>query len=126
MEIHFVHSNENGDFLVVAVFVEKSNVINPSLAILEHFIPKEVDTEIVEHSRMDLNLILPSTKNFIHYEGSLTTPPCSEGVKWILLEDPIQAAEWQLEMIHEIIKEDNRPIQKTGDRHVYLSTGTGF
>ena len=59
------------------------------------------------------------TNNYFHYAGSLTTPPCSEGVKWIVLKQPITASREQLGFVQKLLGgTNNRPIQPLDGRMI--------
>ena len=56
--------------------------------------------------------LLPPTRDYFTYGGSLTTPPCSEGVRWIVLKTPIEASAEQIAIFKERVGEfTNRPVQ---------------
>ena len=68
---------------------------------------------------IDLNELLPKDRNYYTYMGSLTTPPCSEGVNWVVMEAPVAAAAAQLEAAATIIGHpNNRPVQPLNARIV--------
>ncbi len=121
MELHFVHMSKDKDVAVIAVFVDDSTIVNPTFSLISQYVPKHHSEEIVDKYVMDLNQFLPKNKSFYHYSGSLTTPPCSEGVKWIVLSEPITATREQIESIHSIIDDDNRPLQLLEGRPIYTS-----
>jgi carbonic anhydrase len=62
--------------------------------------------------------LLPATHTAWHYDGSLTTPPCSEGIRWHVLDTPIEASDTQIAAFAEIIGENARPTQPLGERTV--------
>ena len=55
--------------------------------------------------------LLPGDLTSYRYSGSLTTPPCSEGVRWIIMSTPIEASQAQIEALRAIISNNNRPVQ---------------
>jgi len=117
MEIHLVHLTENKDIAVIAIFVEEGE----ENAFLEKIItkaPKEGTVEI--DNELDINNLLPENKSYWTFSGSLTTPPCTEGVKWIVLKNPIKASEKQIEKMATLMPKDNfRPVQKLNDRKIF-------
>ncbi len=120
MEMHFVHQSTHGKYLVMAVLIKDANYENPFLAHFISSLPKEVDQEIRSTEKADIyELLPPEPLSFFYYAGSLTTPPCTEGVDWIVLEDPVSANFDQIEAIHAIIHDDNRPVQALNDRIIF-------
>ena len=116
MEIQFYHRDGEGQHLVMSVIVQEGED-NPFLAtILEH-LPKEQDTlNLVEDLRFNPVSFLPEDKGFYRYLGSLTTPPCTEGVIWIVFKQPIEASVRQLIRMHQIMGGNVRPIQPLNGR----------
>ena len=122
MEIHFVHKGANGRYVVVAVFIKQGTQTNPFLAHFMRSLPTHVNEEIKTFEKADIMETFPQHLNsFYHYTGSLTTPPCTEGITWIIMTDPVIATENQIEAIHAITHDDNRPIQKINNRKVFVS-----
>ncbi len=120
MEIHFVHQSAEGFYAVVAILIEEGTHTNPFLAHFMNSLPTHVNEEIKTWEQADPAESLPVHPNkFYHYSGSLTTPPCTEGINWIVMEEPVEATEEQIEAIHQIIHDDNRPIQEVNERIVY-------
>lgn len=122
MEIHFVHQNQAGDYAVIAVLVEHGTQANPFLNHFMKTLPGHIHEELHSHEEVDPTEAFPKEGHrFFQYTGSLTTPPCTEGVNWIVMADPVSATIEQVESIHQIIKDDNRPIQEAFQREVYLT-----
>lgn len=122
MEIHFVHISKESEYAVMAIFLQESSEENQ---FLKHFIghlPTHINEEIAFNDKADPIETIPVDHSFYYYEGSLTTPPCTEGVHWILMEQPVSATRDQIEAIHQIIKDDNRPIQPRRNRTIYFSS----
>jgi carbonic anhydrase len=110
-ELHFVHRNGQKQLLVVAVLLEEGNP-NPALAsLLKSPSPTSA-------SRLDLNQLLPSTTDHYQYVGSLTTPPCTEGVQWIVMRSPLSLSAEQLVQLHKYVHDNNRPLQSLNHRAV--------
>jgi len=117
MEIHLVHLTENKDIAVIALFVEEGEK-NMFLEDILDNIPEKGIREI--DSELDINNLLPQNKSYWTFSGSLTTPPCTEGVKWIVLKTPIQASAKQIEKMASLMPKDNfRPTQKLNDRKIF-------
>ena len=69
-----------------------------------------------EGIQVNVDALLPKSNTSYRYEGSLTTPPCSEGVKWIVMATPIQLSAEQIGMFTTLIKGNNRPVQPLNKR----------
>ena len=67
---------------------------------------------------IDSEIVLPKEKDSFQYNGSLTTPPCSEGVKWVILKEPIEMSKEQIDTFREIFFYNNRPVQPLNEREV--------
>ncbi len=119
MEIHFVHKSEAGHVVVVAVLVE--GVEDGGLDFPFYTLPDQTG-ELIEYSgRRNPSDYLPKSREYFFYDGSFTTPPCTEGVKWIVLTQPLKAKPAMIAGFREILKANNRPVQSLNDRAVRLS-----
>jgi carbonic anhydrase len=114
-ELHFVHRNDQNQLLVVAVLLEEGNP-NPALASLLR------SPSPTSASRLDLNQLLPSTTEHYQYVGSLTTPPCTEGVQWIVMRSPLSLSAEQLVQLHKYVHDNNRPLQSLNHRAVLVGS----
>ena len=111
MEMHFVHKSPAGTLAVVGVFIEQG-AHNPAFDPIWEHLPKQKGVEShFEHVHVDVDNFLPHSHTSYRYDGSLTTPPCSEGVKWIVMKSPIQLSKKQIQAFNAIIKANNRPVQ---------------
>jgi carbonic anhydrase len=118
MEVHLVHQDSAGHFAVVAVLVQAGKA-NANFAELVANLPDaKGDTVTVADHRLDLEVSLPSTEMAYHYVGSLTTPPCTEDVQWLVLQERITASTEQISAIATRIAPNNRPVQPLYDRQV--------
>ncbi|MDH4229124.1 MAG: carbonic anhydrase family protein [Nitrospirota bacterium] len=114
MEVHLVHKAEDGTLAVVGVFIKQGKE-NPFLAAIWKNMPTEVDHEQGE-GNLNVADFLPSNKAFWNYSGSLTTPPCSEGVNWFVMDQPVEASEAQIKKFLGLVHENARPVQPLHDR----------
>lgn len=106
IEIHLVHVSEKGRLTVLAVLGregEESQIFK----LLESFLPIEMGASKVIDVTCDLDQILPSNKTFYSYSGSLTTPPCTEGVNWVIFKEPITLSWDEVERLKENMPLDN-------------------
>jgi carbonic anhydrase len=111
MEIHFVHKSPSGNLAVVGVFVEKG-AHNAAFDPIWANLPKQQGVvSHYEHVQVNVDDLLPHSTKSYRYDGSLTTPPCSEGVKWVVMQSPIQLSAAQIKQFTSLIKANNRPVQ---------------
>ena len=89
MVAHLVHKDAEGQLAVVAVLLEKGSE-HPLIQTLWNNLPLEVGQELTPSVPIDLNRLLPEVRSYWTYMGSLTTPPCSEGVLWMVMKQPQQ------------------------------------
>jgi carbonic anhydrase len=116
MEIHMVHNHEDGSLTVVGVMVNEGEE-NPLLNKLWAFMPEKAGDSTEAPLTVFESGVLPPTRNYFSYNGSLTTPPCSEGVRWIVLRDPLTASVEQIERFKERVgPATNRPVQPHNSR----------
>ncbi|MFZ9737910.1 MAG: carbonic anhydrase [Prochlorotrichaceae cyanobacterium] len=117
MELHLVHENAQHELAVVGVMIESGD-LNPAIETLWGHIPETGVTEDIPGVEVDASQFLPQQHDYMTYQGSLTTPPCSEGVQWIVLDEPIYASEEQIEAFQALYPVNARPIQATHERQV--------
>lgn len=118
MEMHLVHVNAEGEIAVVAVMFDKGEA-NEALEDLWRNIPSVVDQSTTLKHNLDINRLLPADKTYWRFSGSLTTPPCSEGVTWLILKHPLTlSASQQEKFTHTMHHENNRPVQPLHGRIV--------
>lgn len=124
MELHLVHRNEAGQLAVVGVLLN-SGTTNSLIEEVWKNIPAAGKTNTVSDRLINASSLLPSrksyySKSYYSYAGSLTTPPCSEGVKWNVFVEPMTASKEQIETFTKIYQVDARPIQPTNRRIIQL------
>ncbi len=118
MEAHFVHQAANGSLAVIGVFFEEGKE-NKALVPIWSNTPEHVETKDIASIIIDAGDLLPrNTKDYFHYQGSLTTPPCSEIVSWYVLEKPIEVSPEQIRHFSHLIQANNRPLQAINRRFV--------
>lgn len=104
--IHMVHTNAKGAYLVLAVMAKEGMPSEP-FNFLENYLPlKKDETKIIDKS-FDLNLNLPKNKGYYNYVGSLTTPPCTEGVNWFIFKEPITVSLEQVNILKQLMPINN-------------------
>ncbi|MDG6778395.1 carbonic anhydrase family protein [Thiomicrorhabdus sp. zzn3] len=121
MEMHLVHRDGDGNIAVLGILFQEGEE-NPYLNGLLKRLPKEVGKEQI-HTDLKLNPVhfLPPNTEFYKYSGSLTTPPCSEGVYWMVFKHPIEASALQIQKINELLGENARPVQPIYSRSLLKS-----
>jgi len=117
MVVHLVHKDSESRLAVVAVLVE-SGARQPVIQAVLNNLPLERGEELAVSANLDLAQMLPANRRYFTYMGSLTTPPCSEDVLWIVMKQPVQATEDQLELISRMYPMNARPIQASSGRTI--------
>ena len=118
MELHLVHQNENGKLAVLGLMIQEGKE-NEELASIWGQLPtSETEKDIEIKDPVDLQALLPSNQTSFHYNGSLTTPPCSEAVNWIVFEEPIEMSKEQIQAFKQIFPDNQRPVQPLNEREV--------
>jgi carbonic anhydrase len=118
LEVHFVHKADDGALAVVGVLIAEGAEA-PAYGSVISAIPAESGTEVPVPGPLDAATMLPPLKLAYRYDGSLTTPPCSEGVAWSVLEATITMSAEQIESIRSHFAEpNNRPVQPINEREL--------
>lgn len=115
LEMHLVHADDAGNLAVVGVLFEEGDA-DPALAPLADNLPQPHSETAVEGATIDIAALLPKDLTYVGFAGSLTTPPCMEGVAWHVLTSARPASAEQLQQFKAAIPGTNRPIQALGDR----------
>jgi carbonic anhydrase len=117
VELHFVNKNAAGELAVVGVFI-KEGAVNSALAALLAALPTGEGDEHITHLSVDPQQLLPKSRFYLTYGGSLTTPPCSEGVRWNVLAAPVGASAEQIKALSAALGHSNRLVQALNDRAI--------
>ena len=121
MELHFVHKAASGALAVVGVFIQPG-AANSGLAPIWAAMPREeTPARVVEGVTIDPSSLLPKTRGYYRYMGSLTTPPCSEGLIWTVFRSPIQASPEQIRQFAALFPHNARPVQSINRRFLLES-----
>jgi carbonic anhydrase len=115
MEIQFVHATPEGKLAVLGVFVE-IGAVSEEFGKIMPSMPASADSSPTETSTLNLASILPKDVSVFRYSGSLTTPPCSEGVLWSVLREPIEMSSEQVTAFRRLFSSNARPVQPMGAR----------
>lgn len=117
---HFVHKNEAGALGVIAVLMQPGKTNAAYAPIFEH-LPRAGETITVDGLQLDLAAMLPKDTGYYAFAGSLTTPPCSEGVSWMVLKQPISLDAAQIKAFRRVFNANARPIQPQNGRLIQES-----
>jgi carbonic anhydrase len=118
MEMHLVHADKEGNLAVVALMFEEG-AENKELAKIWPSIPANVDDKNSLASSYAVTPLLPANHDYYRFDGSLTTPPCTEGVRWLVLKKPVSVSQKQVEAFSHVIHHaNNRPIQPINARTI--------
>lgn len=121
LEVHLVHKNAKGGLAVVGVLLN-AGAENPSYAAVLNNLPaEESEAHAVSGATVDANQLLPSERTYWRYNGSLTTPPCSEGVQWLVMNTPVELSAAQIGAYTAIYNANARPLQPFNARTFVLS-----
>jgi carbonic anhydrase len=119
MSLHLVHKSADGKLAVVAVRLsEDRGDPNAVLATLWEHMPTTPGTTDKITDMVNPAGLLPTDKGYWTFEGSLTTPPCTEGVRWFVLEQTLSISRSQLQAFAKLYKIDSRPLQDTHGRRI--------
>jgi len=125
MELHLVHADADGKLAVVGVMLDLG-AANTSLEPVWAQLPAERDATAALSAPFDPSTLLPAKHAAYRYQGSLTTPPCSEGVEWSVLEEKVTLSEEQSQAFAAIFTGGNaRPVQELGARLLLTDSVSG-
>jgi len=118
MVAHLVHKGADGKLAVVAVLLDKGGA-NPAINAIWKNLPKEKAKEVLAGNvTIDAATLLPGDKGYYAFQGSLTTPPCSEEVRWFVLKTPVKIAESEITAFGKLYPMNARPIQPLNGRAI--------
>jgi carbonic anhydrase len=118
MEMHLVHRAEDGRLAVIGVMIEEG-ARNAAFDPIWENLPAEKGVERhLEDFKVEVDQLLPTSRTAYRYDGSLTTPPCSEGVRWFVMTSPIQLSKDQIDRFRQLIMGNNRPVQPLNGRSI--------
>lgn len=120
MEAHFVHQSADGDLLVIGVFLVPGRANDALKTILDA--APQVRGKRTAEAPADLTSLLPQDSKVFRYAGSLTTPPCSEIVSWVVYERPLEVSPLQIEAFAKQYPDNSRPTQPVNRRFVLFGS----
>ncbi len=115
MVAHLVHKDADGKLAVVAVLLDQGKA-HPMVQLVWNSLPLEQSETVQAPVPIDMNLMLPDDRRYYTYMGSLTTPPCSEGVRWMVLKQPASLSPDQVAIFAKLYPMNARPVQQAGGR----------
>jgi carbonic anhydrase len=115
MVVHLVHKSDEGKLAVVSLLVDEG-VANNIIQTVWNDLPLERNSPVVPVGMIDVSQLLPTAREYYTYMGSLTTPPCTEGVLWMVMKQPIKASAQQIGIFARLYPMNARPVQASEGR----------
>ena len=116
LEAHFVYKNDEGALAVLALMFNAGQH-NTLLEQVWQHMPADIGHSAWLSQALDIEGLLPDQREFYRFSGSLTTPPCTEGVRWLVLKQPVSASADQVAQFSDVMKQaNNRPVQPLNGR----------
>ena len=116
MEIHLVHQSEAGELAVLGIFLKEGQQNLALKSIWDAMPAKEQPEKHISGAAIDLMQFLPASRSTYRYFGSLTTPPCSEVIRWIVFDEAIEVSKAQIDRFEQIFPLNARPVQPLNHR----------
>lgn len=120
MEVHFVYGNASGGLAVIGVMMTEGKA-NPTFGKIAATMPPKQGEPVKADAAIDPAKLLPARLPYYRYSGSLTTPPCSEVVNWLLVREPVHVAKADIDAFAKLFPMNARPVQKDNRRFVLQS-----
>jgi carbonic anhydrase len=117
MVVHLVHKDDEGKLAVVALLADEG-VANSIIQNVWNNLPLEKTLPVVPTGTIDVSQLLPMARDYYTYMGSLTTPPCSEGVLWMVMKQPIKMSASQIGIFARLYPMNARPLQLSQERMI--------
>lgn len=118
LEGHLVHADKNGNLAVVTVMFEEGSA-NKAMDSLWKQMPENEGGKYALSSAVNARSLLPKNRSYYRFSGSLTTPPCTEGVLWLVMKNPVTASREQVERFARTMGHpNNRPLQPVNARAI--------
>lgn len=118
LEAHFVHADKDGNLAVVALMY-KEGATNRELEKAFSQMPRHAGDKSILSAAVSADNMLPVSRDYYRFNGSLTTPPCSEGVRWMVMKSAVTASKLQILAFKNVLHEsNNRPVQALNARKV--------
>ena len=115
MVVHLVHRDLEGHIATIAVLLDRGHALQAVQSVWNN-LPLEKGEEVVARTLLDPSDLLPTTRDYYTYMGSLTTPPCSEGVLWMVMKTPMPISADQVSIFARLYPMNARPLQASAGR----------
>lgn len=126
-ELHLVHQSDEGELAVVAVFIQRGDQLSdlPAKDLegyveLSRALPIKAGDKVSTEKTINAWSLLPNRTTAYRYSGSLTTPPCTESVTWLVMTEPITLPAEQILQYERLLNHNNRPLQRLNGRRVQI------
>ncbi len=120
MSVHLVHQDPDGRHAVVGVVMERG-AAQPVVQQVWNNLPLEKHQPLAASEALDPAALLPADRRYFTFMGSLTTPPCTEGVLWMVMQQPVQASPEQIHIFSRLYPNNARPVQQAAGRLIKQS-----
>lgn len=117
MVVHMVHKSYDNKIAILAVLLERG-AANPMIQTVWNNLPLEKLTTVSPSIVLDVNEILPARREYFTYMGSLSEPPCTENVLWLVMKQPMTASPQQMALFSRLYPLNARPVQQSNGRIV--------
>lgn len=118
MVAHLVHQDETGKLVVVAIEFKIGENNAELMRVVQHLPREKSDEQRFADVLIDPAGLLPRKTGYYTFTGSLTTPPCSEGVTWFVLKQPQTLSRMEWRNLHSVLGDNARPVQPLNDRKI--------
>ncbi len=120
MEMHLVHKSNEGRAAVIGILINEGKP-NESFGSVWDYLPSATRTERKSDVVVNTRGLLPKSREHFRYQGSFTTPPCTEDVLWIVMSEPVHLSRQQIAQFRSVIEGNNRPVQPRNGRKLIWS-----
>lgn len=117
MEAHLVHATPKGNLAVVGIFM-KAGAHNAALDVIFNHLPLNAGSDVLASHSFDPAVLLPANRSAFRYTGSLTTPPCTEGLAWTVFREPIEVSSEQIRRFALLFPNNARPVQQQKEQPI--------
>jgi carbonic anhydrase len=121
-EMHLVHQSSDGEYAVVGVMLERGAENAAFAPVWDNMPAEEGEPQTISGVSVNAADLLPADQSYYRYNGSFTTPPCTEGVKWFVMSNPVELSDAQMGAFEAIYNGNYRPVQPFNAR-TFLETG---
>ena len=122
VEVHFVHKSDDGAFTVIGVMLKEGSSANTAWTPFVKAIGAPEGT--TAKTTFDWPAMLPASLKSVRYSGSFTNPPCTEGVNWLVMDEPVTLSKAQIDSITAVYDHNYRPVQPQNGREVVVTPVT--